>query len=115
MGQQRYLSLLRHAVMMIGNSSSGLVEAPSFNLPVVNIGSRQKGRLLAANVINVRCTREDVLRGIRSALRYDRTRQCVNPYGDGRSSARVRRFIEKIFKTKTREQILKKRFVRLKA
>ncbi|PYM52461.1 MAG: UDP-N-acetylglucosamine 2-epimerase (hydrolyzing), partial [Candidatus Rokuibacteriota bacterium] len=52
---------------MIGNSSSGLIEAPSFGLPVVNVGSRQRGRLRGANVIDVEPSREDILRGIEGA------------------------------------------------
>src|SRR5207247_2822634 len=64
LGERLYLSLLSHADVMIGNSSSGLIEAPSFGLPVVNIGARQRGRLRGANVIDVAPSREEILRGI---------------------------------------------------
>src|SRR6058998_3990400 len=65
LGDRLYLSLLAHADAMVGNSSSGLIEAPSFALPVVNVGSRQRGRLRAANVVDVEPRRDDIVRGIR--------------------------------------------------
>jgi UDP-N-acetylglucosamine 2-epimerase (non-hydrolysing)/GDP/UDP-N,N'-diacetylbacillosamine 2-epimerase (hydrolysing) len=77
---------------MIGNSSSGLIEAPSFGLPVVNVGSRQRGRLRGANVIDVEPSREDILRGIEAAqapVFRARARAAANPYGDGRAASRI--------------------------
>ncbi|MBI4354227.1 MAG: UDP-N-acetylglucosamine 2-epimerase (hydrolyzing) [Candidatus Omnitrophica bacterium] len=89
LGTQAYFSLMAHAAAMIGNSSSGLIEAPSFKLPVVNIGTRQAGRLRAENVIDVGYGREAILQGIRRALAPE-TREClknmVNPYGEGRAA-----------------------------
>ena len=67
LGHRRYLSCLRHLAVMVGNSSSGLTEAPSFRLPVVNIGDRQRGRVRAANVIDVSCSCTAILRGIKKA------------------------------------------------
>ena len=64
LGQVRYMSCLRHLDLMVGNSSSGLIEAPSFGLPVVNIGDRQKGRMRAANVFDVGNAVEDIRQGI---------------------------------------------------
>ena len=62
LGQLRYLSLLKNAVLMVGNSSSGLIEAPSFELPVVNIGDRQRGRVRGKNVIDVpECKKNQLL------------------------------------------------------
>src|SRR4030095_2298160 len=58
-----YVSLLREAAAMVGNSSSGLIEAPSFRLPVVNIGDRQRGRMRAANVLDVGHDREALADG----------------------------------------------------
>ena len=92
LGERLYLSLLRHADLMIGNSSSGLIEAPSFGLPVVNVGSRQRGRLRGANVIDVEPSREDILRGIEAAQALPfrvRARAAANPYGDGHAAPRV--------------------------
>ena len=92
LGERLYLSLLRHADLMIGNSSSGLIEAPSFGLPVVNIGARQRGRLRGGNVIDVEPAREDILRGIEVAQTpafRARARAAANPYGDGRAAPRI--------------------------
>ncbi|MDA2916139.1 UDP-N-acetylglucosamine 2-epimerase [Nitrospinae bacterium AH_259_B05_G02_I21] len=88
-----YLSAMASADVMVGNSSSGIVEAPSFKLPVVNIGSRQQGRERADNVVDVPCTETDIVQGIALAL-YDpafrnRVAQCTNPYGDGWASERI--------------------------
>lgn len=110
LGQHAYLSLMRHVRLMAGNSSSGLWEAPSLNLPVVNVGSRQQGRLRARNVIDVPCRAGAVAAGIRRALRYDRSRRAANPYGDGRASGRIRAKIKRVFATKDKETILKKLF-----
>jgi UDP-hydrolysing UDP-N-acetyl-D-glucosamine 2-epimerase len=92
LGERLYLSLLRHADVMIGNSSSGLIEAPSFGLPAVNVGARQRGRLRGGNVIDVEPAREDILRGIETAQTpafRARARAAANPYGDGRAAPRI--------------------------
>jgi len=92
LGERLYLSLLRHADLMIGNSSSGLIEAPSFGLPVVNVGARQRGRLRGANVIDVEPSREDILRGIEAAQALPfraRARAAANLYGDGHAAPRI--------------------------
>jgi UDP-N-acetylglucosamine 2-epimerase (non-hydrolysing)/GDP/UDP-N,N'-diacetylbacillosamine 2-epimerase (hydrolysing) len=69
LGQLRYLSVLKNAVLMVGNSSSGLTEAPSFELPVVNIGDRQEGRVSPKNVINVsKCERNAIVAAINKAI-----------------------------------------------
>jgi GDP/UDP-N,N'-diacetylbacillosamine 2-epimerase (hydrolysing) len=87
------LSLMRIASVMVGNSSSGIIEAPSFHLPVVNIGTRQKGRVRGANVIDVNHERDNIAQAIRKAL-YDEEfraslKVCQNPYGDGHTSERT--------------------------
>jgi UDP-N-acetylglucosamine 2-epimerase len=91
-GTRLYFDLLAHAAAMVGNSSSGISEAPSFELPVVNIGSRQDGAIKAANVIDVGYAGEDVLAGIRRAtgpaFRVGLRGLC-NPYGDGKASGRI--------------------------
>jgi UDP-N-acetylglucosamine 2-epimerase (non-hydrolysing)/GDP/UDP-N,N'-diacetylbacillosamine 2-epimerase (hydrolysing) len=87
LGSARYLSLMRHAALMVGNSSSGIVEAASFGLPVVNVGTRQHARTRACNVIDAGYDSEQIQAAIARAL-YDgefraRLATCVNPYGDG--------------------------------
>ena len=68
LGRVRYYNLLKYVGCMVGNSSSGIVEAASFNLPVVNIGDRQKGRLNAENVISVALNRDAILKAWTKAL-----------------------------------------------
>jgi UDP-N-acetylglucosamine 2-epimerase (non-hydrolysing)/GDP/UDP-N,N'-diacetylbacillosamine 2-epimerase (hydrolysing) len=93
LGSLRYLSLMRIAAVMVGNSSSGILEAASFGLPVVNVGTRQHGRLRAANVIDVGYDRAAIVSAIRRAL-HDPAfraalRECRNPYGDGNAAPRT--------------------------
>ena len=102
LGHRRYLSCLAHFSVMVGNSSSGLTEAPSFRLPVVNIGDRQRGRVRAANVIDVPCAEAAILRGLRRATssRFKVSlRGMRNPYDryrDGRASERIKNVLRDI-------------------
>ncbi len=99
LGDDVYTSLLREADVMIGNSSSGLIEAPSFGLPVVNVGDRQRGRLRAANVIDVGHEREAIAEAIRRALDPSFRRGLtglVNPYGDGQAAPRIARVLREV-------------------
>ena len=92
LGDDVYLSLLAHADAMVGNSSSGLIEAPSFALPVVNVGTRQDGRLRAPNVIDVGHGRDEILAALEKALApafRDGLRGLANPYGDGHAAPRI--------------------------
>jgi UDP-hydrolysing UDP-N-acetyl-D-glucosamine 2-epimerase len=92
LGIQSYFSMMSIAAAMVGNSSSGLIEAPAFKLPVVNIGNRQRGRVRAANVIDVENGRDEILQGIRRALQ-PAFRQglsgMVNPNGDGQAAEKI--------------------------
>jgi UDP-hydrolysing UDP-N-acetyl-D-glucosamine 2-epimerase len=111
LGEDTYCSLLREADAMVGNSSSGLIEAPSFRLPVVNIGSRQRGRLRAANVIDVEPAKDEILAGLRRALHPDFRRSLAgmaNPYGDGRAAPRIVGVLETV---ELGPRLIRKRFV----
>ena len=84
-----YYSLLKEASLMVGNSSSGIIEACSFNLPVVNIGDRQLGRVAGDNVIHVNNDFLNIKAGIKKALSFDfqkRTNSASNPYDNGGAS-----------------------------
>lgn len=83
-----FQSLMKHAAAIVGNSSSGLYEAPSFDIPSVNIGRRQDGRPRAASVIDCAPTRTAIRAAIDQALTL-RLRGTVNPYGDGHASERI--------------------------
>lgn len=91
--REAYLSLLANCAVLVGNSSSGILEAPSFRVPVVNIGNRQRGRPQAENIINCDYEAGGIARAIRTALEdsdfRDRCAAALNPYGDGRSSRRI--------------------------
>lgn len=91
--RQEFVSLLRHADVLVGNSSMGIVEAPSLKLPVVNIGNRQTGREHAANVIFADHNQEAIAAAIEKCISdsefRDKVRACDNPYGDGRSGQRI--------------------------
>ena len=92
LGTQAYASLMAVASAMVGNSSSGLIEAPSFALPVVNIGTRQGGRLRAANVIDVDYDADAILRGLQTALLPEFRRHLAglsNPYGNGQAASLI--------------------------
>jgi GDP/UDP-N,N'-diacetylbacillosamine 2-epimerase (hydrolysing) len=92
LGQLKYLSLLKYAKVMIGNSSSGIIEAPCFKLPVVNIGERQTGRIRAPNVIDCGYTNREIVRAIKKALTpqfVDGIKHMVNPYGSGNANKKM--------------------------
>jgi UDP-hydrolysing UDP-N-acetyl-D-glucosamine 2-epimerase len=89
LGQLRYLSLMAHADAVVGNSSSGLYDAPSFGIPTVDIGDRQRGRLAAASVIRSMPTPDAIATAIARAFAIGRRDDIVNPYGDGDSARRI--------------------------
>lgn len=92
LSQGRYWSCLSHALLLVGNSSAGILEAASFRLPVVNVGDRQRGRCRASNVLDVRCRRDDIRDGIRKAMEpafRQSLQNLANPYGDGRAAERI--------------------------
>ena len=88
LGQLRYLSLMAQVDAVVGNSSSGLYETPSFGIPTVNVGDRQRGRLAASSVVHCPPEREAITRALATALALDCT-GVVNPYGDGHASERI--------------------------
>ena len=113
LGQLRYLSALQYVDAMVGNSSSGLIEAPSFKIATINIGDRQKGRLKADSVINCEENKESIINAIKKSTSLEfisLLKETENPYGDGCASKRI---ISEIKKTNL-NYILKKKFHNLK-
>jgi GDP/UDP-N,N'-diacetylbacillosamine 2-epimerase (hydrolysing) len=109
LGQLRYLSCLKYVDAVVGNSSSGLLEVPSFKIPTVNIGDRQKGRLAAKSVINCHPSYESTLSAISKALEPEikiSLRNIENPYGNGGASAKIVEVLETI----NLDGIIKKKF-----
>lgn len=95
LGQARYLALMSLSDIVIGNSSSGLYEAPSFLIPTVDIGDRQGGRLAARSVVRSEATAGAIRNAIKQALAMDCS-DVVNPYGDGRSAGRIVSVLEQL-------------------
>ncbi|WP_417090157.1 UDP-N-acetylglucosamine 2-epimerase [Eubacterium maltosivorans] len=92
LGMLRYLSALKYAQMVIGNSSSGLIEVPSFHIPTINIGDRQKGRIQGKTVINCAPEKDAILKAVEQANAPDfrlSIQDAVNPYGDGQTSDKI--------------------------
>lgn len=114
LGQLKYLSLLKHADLMVGNSSSGLIEAPAFELPVINIGDRQKGRFRGQNVIDVFEYKEwAIINAIERALSPEfrnNLKGMKNPYGEGDASEKI---IGKLKTIPLSEGLIKKKFYEL--
>ncbi len=103
-----YLGLLKLASVLIGNSSSGIIEAPSFHLPVVNIGSRQLRRERAANIIDTGYEKSEIKSAIRKALEdqafLQKVRRCKNPYGNGNTSEKIVEILQQLNFTKIETQ-----------
>jgi len=95
LGQLRYLSLMAFVDAIVGNSSSGIYEAPSFGRPTVNIGDRQKGRLQARSVINCPPRAASIEGAIKKAFALDCS-GVKNPYGEGNSSRRIVRVLRSV-------------------
>ena len=114
LGAKKYLSLMKHCKLVLGNSSSGIIEAPAFHIPTVNIGDRQRGRLQSDSIINCGTTFEEICDAIDIALSKDFEEKCekaINPYGDGHAAERISK---KIFETISTGDIdLKKKFYNL--
>ncbi|MEA5058566.1 MAG: UDP-N-acetylglucosamine 2-epimerase [Candidatus Pelethousia sp.] len=97
LGVLRYLSALQHAEFVIGNSSGGIVEAPSFGIPTINIGDRQKGRLRADSIIDCNAEKDAIARAIEKALSAafrSKARHTTNPYGAGNTAAQIKNTIK---------------------
>lgn len=97
LGQVRYLSAIKYANAVIGNSSSGIIEVPAFDVPSVNIGVRQQGRLAAKSVLHCKATQADIEQAIKAAIArsYKADHEVIeNPYGQGDSSTQVIKMIK---------------------
>ncbi len=109
LGKLRYLSALKYARAVLGNSSSGIIEAPSFNIPTLNIGDRQKGRIPAESVYNCSTKEEDICRGMSIILSeefLEKVKETKNPY----EKANTAENILKQLKSQSLDNIVQKSF-----
>lgn len=109
LGVRRYLSVVACMDAVVGNSSSGIIEVPSFGVPTVNIGSRQQGRMQSSSIINVEPNKKSIFGGIEKALSAEFKKHCEgaeNPYGNGETSSEIVR----ILKEKSFDDLLVKAF-----
>ena len=114
LGQLRYLSAIKHADIVLGNSSSGISEAPSLKKATINIGNRQKGRIKAPSIIDTKCDKSKILKAIKKAYSKDfqaKLKSVKNPYGSGFASKKIIKVLENI----KLNGILKKKFYDLDA
>lgn len=109
MGQLLYLSAMKNADVIIGNSSSGIAEAPSFHKPTVNIGQRQQGRLKAASVIDCEEKEQAIVAAIKKGLSPEFKmilKNTNNPYGSGNASLKIKEYLKRV----SLQNILMKKF-----
>ena len=92
-----YVAFLRNAAVLVGNSSSGIIEAPVLHLPVVNVGTRQEGRERSENVLDAGYERSEIAEAIQKAVSdvpfREQVKTCHNPYGDGHAGERIARIL----------------------
>ena len=111
LGQLKYLSALQHVDIVIGNSSSGLIEAPSFKKPTVNIGDRQRGRVKAKTVIDCEPQKGSIISAIKKAFSSEMEEICSqvkNPYGTGGASKQIK----EVLKSYELKDLIKKALLR---
>ena len=113
-GSTLYSNLIRNSSALIGNSSSGIVEAASFNKPAINIVTRQNGKYMPKNVINTGYSSNDIIRGIKLALTKkfnNKIRNLTNPY---ESNITIKRVANIILNLKANDKLLRKKFIGIK-
>ena len=96
LGVRRYLSLMKHARLVLGNSSSGIIEAPALHVATVNIGDRQRGRLQSASIVNCGSSAAEIVQAIEKAMspaHQENCREVVSPYGSGHAAEKIAQVI----------------------
>lgn len=95
-----YINLLKRAAALVGNSSSGIIEAPFLHIPTVNIGTRQEGRLRACSIIDVDYNKNQIKKAIKKTIENKRflnkVKKCKSLYGDGQASKKIVEILEKL-------------------
>ncbi len=112
LGLRRYLSALKYVNAVVGNSSSGIIEVPSFGIPTLNLGDRQKGRIAAKSVFNYGTSKDDIREGLRRILSVEakiNAQSCSNPYEGINTTGEIL----KVIKTYPLDSIIQKSFYNL--
>ncbi len=109
LGLKRYLSALQYVTAVVGNSSSGIIEVPSFGIPILNIGNRQKGRIAAESVVNCGVNKDEILAGLEQVLKAEH-KEIRNPY-EGKNTTTD---ILQVLKSYQLEGLIQKTFYNLK-
>lgn len=110
LGTRRYLSLMKYAEFVLGNSSSGIIETPAFHVPTVNIGDRQRGRLQSKSIINCNADAASICVAIEKAISDEHKEKCkdvISPYGTGNAAEQI---ASKVMQTINGRIDLKKKF-----
>ena len=113
LGQLRYLSAIKHVDLVIGNSSSGLIEAPSFKKPTINLGDRQRGRVYGLSVINCKPSEKEIIESIKLGLSESfrkKLNKSSNPYGNKNASIEIVKILKKVL---VNDNLVKKKFYNL--
>lgn len=105
LGSQRYLSYMKQVGFVLGNSSSGIIEAPMLKVPVVDIGDRQSGRYKCANVISCTETYDSIQKAVLEAIQLDVPDGDLYYWGDGRTSQRIREILHEQFIDKNKVKV----------
>ncbi len=110
--RENFKRILRNSKLILGNSSCGILEAPTFKIPAINIGNRQRDRMQAVNVINSEYKVKKIKKALNRALKNKffklKLKHCKNPYGSGKSSEKIIKIIKKI---KINKKLLDKRMI----
>jgi GDP/UDP-N,N'-diacetylbacillosamine 2-epimerase (hydrolysing) len=99
LGTLRYLSVMKQVTAVVGNSSSGILEAPSAQTTTINIGDRQKGRIQSESIINCEANKEDIISAfdkVKSEVFRNITKNVVNPYGNGNTSSQIIKVLKSV-------------------
>ncbi len=119
LGMQRYLSLMKYSEFVLGNSSSGIIETPSFKIPTVNIGDRQKGRLQCDSIINCLDNKNSIMQAVsiaRSVKMKEKCKEIISPYGEGNAAIQIvdisMSFLEKTIDLKKTFYDIKEEFIK---
>lgn len=94
LGQLRYLSAIQYMDAVVGNSSSGIIEVPAFNVPTINIGDRQKGRIMGPTIFSCAPAKEEISKALIKSFNFDKTKQYQHPYGDGNTSEKILKILK---------------------